>query len=116
MADRRTTRGGFSLVELLAVVTILALLAALILPRVSVDNDIAKKKSCNHNRTEINVTVEQYYLSNGAWPANDLSDVATDANYFPNGLPTCPFSGAAYRLDPTTHRVIGHNGDSDHNP
>lgn len=116
MRDRQKTRYGFSLLELLAVVTILALLAALILPRVSVDNDTAKKKSCNHNRTELNISVEQYYLSSGTWPANDLSDIATDANYFPNGLPTCPMSGAAYRLDPTTHRVIGHAGDSDHNP
>lgn len=116
MRARRTRRRGFSLIELLAVVSILALLAALILPRVSVDNDLAKKKSCNHNRTEIAIAVEQYYLSNGSWPANDLSDIAADTNYFPNGLPTCPMSGAAYRIDPTTHRVVGHSGDADHNP
>lgn len=113
---RSTRQHGFSLVELLAVVTILALLAALVLPRVSVNNDTAKAKSCNHNRTEINISVEQYYLNTGSWPANDLSDIAADASYFPNGLPTCPLSGAAYRVDPTTHRVVGHLGDADHNP
>jgi hypothetical protein len=32
------------------------------------------------------------------------------------GLPTCPVSGQAYRLDPVTHRVVGHASNGDHNP
>ena len=95
--------------ELLAVVTILGILAAIIVPRVVGGNDMAKDKSCVHNRTEINITVEQYYLHTGTWPANDLSDIGADPNYFPDGLPTCPVSGQPYRLDPTTHRLIGHD-------
>ena len=102
--------------ELLAVVVILGIIAALIVPRVSNGTDTAKVKSCLHNHTEINITVEQYYLHTGTWPANDLSDIATDVNYFPEGLPTCPVTGEAYRLDPVTHRVVGHAGSSDHSP
>jgi type II secretory pathway pseudopilin PulG len=102
--------------ELLAVVAILGLLAALIVPRISGGNDVAKEKTCVHNRTELNITVEQYYLHTGTWPANDLSDIGADVNYFPDGLPTCPVTGAPYRIDPMTHRVIGHAGSSDHNP
>jgi len=109
-------RAAFSLMELLAVVIILGLLATLILPRVAGSNDRAREKTCLHNRAEINITVEQFYLHTGAWPATNLSDVATDPNYFPDGLPTCPLTGAAYRIDPATHRVIGHAGASDHNP
>jgi len=109
-------RTGFSLMELLAVVVILGIIAALIVPRVSNGTDTAKVKSCQHNHTEINITVEQYYLHTGLWPANDLSDMATDVNYFPDGLPTCPVTGAAYRLDPVTHRVVGHSGSIDHGP
>ena len=109
-------RPAFSLMELLAVVIILGLLAALILPRVTSGNDVAKEKTCVHNRAEINITVEQYYLHHGAWPANDLSDIAGDASYFPDGLPACPLTGAQYRVDPATHRVIGHAGSGDHNP
>lgn len=116
MNHRHTDRTAFSLMELLAVVIILGLLAALILPRVTTGTDVAKTKSCVHNRTEINITVEQYYMNTGAWPANDLSDIAANVNYFPDGLPTCPKTGAPYRIDPTTHRVVGHAGDSDHNP
>jgi len=100
--------------ELLAVVTILGIIAALIVPRVTAGTDTANIKTCDHNHTEINITVEQYFMNTGAWPANDLSDIGANTNYFPDGLPTCPVTGAPYRLDPTTHRVIGHAGNSDH--
>jgi general secretion pathway protein G len=114
MYDSPKPRSAFSLMELLAVVTILGIIAALIVPRVTAGTDVAKIKTCDHNHTEINITVEQYFLNTGAWPANDLSDIGANTNYFPDGLPTCPVTGAPYRLDPTTHRVIGHAGDSDH--
>src|SRR5262245_23578094 len=113
---RRKKQTGFSMMELLAVVTILGILAVLIVPRVVGGNDTAKDKACFHNRTEINITVEQYYLHTGTWPANDLSDIGADPNYFPDGLPTCPVSGQHYRLDPTTHRLVGHENSSDHSP
>ncbi len=116
MTFRQQKQAAFSLMELLAVVTILGILAALILPRVINSSDTAKDKTCFHNRAEINITVEQYYLHTGTWPANDLSDIGADPNYFPEGLPTCPVSGQPYRLDPTTHRLIGHESSSDHSP
>ena len=71
---------------------------------------------CLHNRAEINITVEQYYMHTGVWPADDLSDIGADVDYFPDGLPTCPVSGQPYRLDPVTHRVVGHDGRGNHNP
>jgi general secretion pathway protein G len=109
-------RAAFSLMELIAVVVILGILAALVLPRVNVSTDVSKETTCRHNRAEINVTVERYYLHTGGWPANDLSDIGADLDYFPGGLPVCPASGAAYRLDPATHRVVGHAGPGDHSP
>jgi prepilin-type N-terminal cleavage/methylation domain-containing protein len=109
-------RPAFSLMELLAVVTILGILAVLIVPRVVGGNENAKDKSCLHNRAEINITVEQYYLHTGTWPASDLSDIAADPAYFPDGLPNCPVTGQPYRIDPTTHRVVGHETSANHNP
>jgi general secretion pathway protein G len=102
--------------ELLAVVVILGVIAALIVPRLITGTDVAKDKSCYHNRAEINITVERYYMHNNAWPANNLSDIGVNPDYFPDGLPTCPVSGQPYRLDPATHRVVGHASSSDHSP
>jgi prepilin-type N-terminal cleavage/methylation domain-containing protein len=98
-------RRGFSLMELLAVVTILGIIAAIIVPRVTVSSDTAKSKVNAHNKATINAAVERWYIEKGAWPANNLSDIGADANYFPDGIPTNPVNGSAYTLNATTHRV-----------
>ena len=116
MTSRCKSHNAFSLMELIAVVTILGILAALLLPRITTSSENAKEACCQHNRTEIDITVERYYIHPGGWPADDLSDIGADVDYFPDGLPTCPVSGDAYELDAATHRVIGHSGPGDHSP
>lgn len=98
-------RAGFSLMELLAVVTILGIIAAIIVPRVTVSSDTAKTKVNAHNKATINAAVERWYIEKGSWPANNMSDIGADANYFPDGLPSNPTNGTAYSLNATTHRV-----------
>ena len=97
-------RAGFSLMELLAVVTILGIIAAIIVPRVTVSSDTAKAKVNAHNKATINAAVERYYIENGSWPAADLSDIGADTNYFPDGIPTNPVDGSSYTLN-SDHRV-----------
>jgi prepilin-type N-terminal cleavage/methylation domain-containing protein len=98
-------RNGFSLLELLAVVTILGVIAAIIIPRVTVSNATAKLRVRDHHKGTINAAVERYYVDNNVWPANDLSDIGANANYFPGGLPVNPVDGTPYTLNATTHRV-----------
>src|SRR5829696_3707664 len=98
-------RSGFSLMELLAVVTILGIIAAIIVPRVAVSSDTAKAKVNSHNKATINSAVERWYVEKGTWPANNLSDIGADVNYFPDAVPTNPTNAAAYTLNATTHRV-----------
>ena len=98
-------RRGFSLMELLAVVTILGIIAAIIVPRVAVSSDTAKAKVNAHNKATINSAVERWYVEKAAWPANDLSDIGADTSYFPDGVPTNPVNGSAYALNATSHRV-----------
>jgi prepilin-type N-terminal cleavage/methylation domain-containing protein len=102
---RNRKRAGFSLMELLAVVTILGIIAAIIVPRVTVSSDTAKQKVNSHNKATINAAVERWYIEKGSWPANNLSDIGADTSYFPDGIPTNPTTGAAYSLNATTHRV-----------
>ncbi len=105
MIRKNCKRTGFSLMELLAVVTILGIIAAIIVPRVAVSSDTAKQKVNNHNKATINAAVERWYVEKGAWPATNLSDIGADTNYFPEGLPTNPTNGTAYTLNATTKRV-----------
>jgi prepilin-type N-terminal cleavage/methylation domain-containing protein len=100
----RRTR-GFSLLELLAVVTILGIIAAIIVPRVTTSSATAKTKVRDHHKATINAAVERYYIDNNVWPANNLSDIGGNVNYFPGGIPTNPVDGTAYSLNATTHRV-----------
>jgi prepilin-type N-terminal cleavage/methylation domain-containing protein len=102
---RSSNRRGFSLLELLAVVTILGIIAVVVIPRISVSSTTAKTNANNQNKSEINSAVERWYFTTGTWPANDLSDIGADTNYFPNGLPTNPVDGSAYTLNAATHRV-----------
>src|SRR6188472_1065563 len=105
MMRRRFKRRGFSLLELLAVVTILGIIAVVVIPRISVSSTTAKANANNQNKSEINGAVERWYFNNSAWPANNLSDIGADTNYFPNGVPTNPVDGSAYTLNAATHRV-----------
>lgn len=102
---RRRMRAAFSLMELLAVVTILGIIAAIIVPRVTVSSDTAKSKVNSHNKATINAAVERWYIEKGSWPLDALTDIGADTGYFPDGIPTNPVSGAAYSLNSTTHRV-----------
>lgn len=104
------TRLGFSLLELILVVVLVAIVASLIMPRISQSTDSAKCKSCQHNCTELNSAIERYGVSTGAFP-NDLADLAVP-DYFPQGIPVCPVSGGAYSMNSTTHRIDGHTSNT----
>jgi len=101
----RNKRIGFSLLELLAVVTILGIIAAIIVPRVTTSTDVAKQNVEKHHKATINASVERWYVDKNSWPALDLSDIGADINYFPDGIPSDPVTGGAYTLNATTHRV-----------
>ena len=107
MRTNKRNRRGFSLLELLAVVTILGIIAAMVIPRISTSSDTAKANVHAQNKAEINAAVERYYVNVGSWPSADLNEMlpVTSYDYFPNGLPANPLGGAAYTISTTTHRV-----------
>jgi general secretion pathway protein G len=104
-----TSRRGVSLAELLAVAVLIGILAAVALTRLNANSADGRKKTCYVNKGEIEVQVQLWYRNKNAWPATNLSDLGADAAYFPSGLPTCPVDGSAYTIDPSTHKVVGHD-------
>jgi prepilin-type N-terminal cleavage/methylation domain-containing protein len=87
------TRKGLTLIELLIVVVILGVLAALAIPRITTSAATAKANTCKTNQDVMDTQIELYYSDIGSYPT--LSTITSDPNYFPSGLPTCP-SGGAY--------------------
>ena len=107
--NMRERAKAFTLVELMIVVLILGALAAIAVPRIMGGSAAAKANGCKTNIDTLNSQIELYYANNGAYPAT-LDVVTGDTNYFPDGAPTCPVTGAAYanalvnnRVDTTGH-------------
>lgn len=100
--------GGFTLTELMVVLSLLGLLAALVVPRVIGHNDDANRSACELNQGDIELQVKLWRRNHGSYPAADLSNIGVDQAYFPQGLPTCPVDGSAYTIDTTSGTVIGH--------
>lgn len=102
-------REAFTLMELLAVLAIMALLATVILPRVFSRSDSGNTAACHTYKGDIEIQAELWKYNTGAWPTAVLSNIGGDLNYFPTGLPTCPVDQTSYTIDTSTGRVIGHN-------
>jgi type II secretory pathway pseudopilin PulG len=92
----------------MAVLAILGVLAALIVPRVVGHHGDTKRAACLINQGEIELQVKLWRRNAGSYPAADLSDIGANNSYFPEGLPVCPVDGTAYTIDTTSGLVIGH--------
>ncbi|MFA6449542.1 MAG: hypothetical protein WCX65_08745 [bacterium] len=101
---------GVSISEVVLIILLISIIAAITVPRFKGIVNNAKYETCRTNVANINALVQLYYIKEGTWPLIDLSDIATNINYFPEtALPSCPVTtGAAYYIDPTIHRVTGH--------
>ena len=95
------SKRGFTLVELLIVVLILAALAAIAVPKIGASAANAKKRACDTNISIINSQIELYTANEGAAPSA-IGDVVDSTNYFPDSAPACPFT-TAYALGGNGH-------------
>lgn len=102
LPNRRTVpHAGLSLIELMIVVTLIGIIAAIVVPRVSITTERSSDTVEAHHLAQLNSLVEQFYLETGAWPTA-VSDLTTD--YLPDGVPSHPHGGT-YTINATSHRV-----------
>jgi competence protein ComGC len=109
LGARPVARRAMSLVELLAIVAMIGVLAAVVIVRIGSTSDDARGRACNVQRGNIEIQIQLYFRSEGAWPATNLADLGGQVAYFPEGLPSCPVDGSPYTMDATTHRIVGHD-------
>ena len=87
---------GFTLLEILAVLAIVGILAALAIPRFILSSTAAEGEVCGANRGTIALQYEKYNYDKGSYPTYAVLSVDTD--YFPQGAPQCPDSAGAYSI------------------
>ena len=66
--SRRNNRSGFTLIEVLIVVIIMAVLAATIIPQFSSSTDDAKESTLKFNLRTMRAQIEMYRIHHGSYP------------------------------------------------
>jgi general secretion pathway protein G len=96
---------GFTLLELLAVITIIGILAATVMSRISTQAFDAKKKCCLQYKADLNSAIERFHFEQDGYPSQ-LSEL--QGTYYPESIPNCPVTNLPYEIDSVTNRVQGH--------
>jgi general secretion pathway protein G len=109
----KRAKKGFTLIELMVVVLIIAILAALIVPRVIQRQEDAKRAKAASDISELDSSLQQYHLDNDNYPTteeglNALRAAPQSAKnwrgpYLQKALPTDPWQNPYVYQSPGTN-------------
>jgi prepilin-type N-terminal cleavage/methylation domain-containing protein len=95
----RRTRVGFTLVELLVVITIIGMLMALLMPAVNAVRENARRVQCANNMDQIALALQNYVTSKGAFPGYRGNRVPDNDNNQANNIDAPWFVAAAPQME-----------------
>lgn len=105
----RSRSRAFTLIELMVVVLILAVLAALVVPRIVGRGEDAKVGAAKSNMATIKSLLSQFQLDNGRFPTNEEGLAALSSKSAPSGLESTfkgPYTDKEIAVDPWNHEYV----------
>ena len=112
-------RAGFTLVEMLLVIVILAVLAAIVIPKFSGRSQQAKETAAKSQISSIELALDAFEVDTGAYPAgsNGLNSLIEQPNnvqnwkgpYLKKGIPADPWGNAYVYTYPGKNNPKGYD-------
>lgn len=111
---RNMRNKGFTLVEILIVVVILGILAAIVIPQFTDASTEAKQSSLDSNIHAMQSAIQLFEIREGAWPTA-LTDLTSGSYKYLRSIPDNPFTdghaeGTDWLYDNTTGEVSAPSG------
>jgi general secretion pathway protein G len=115
MKQKRNRRAGVTLIEMLVVVVIIAVFAAIVAPRLLNQGDKARVVAAKQQIENFQLALGQYHLDTGAYPSTEQGLAALRTQ--PTGVEQWhgPYLQKEIAADPWTHQYVykypGEHGD-----
>jgi prepilin-type N-terminal cleavage/methylation domain-containing protein len=104
MRSRSSKKRGFSLIEVIAAVIILAVVATATVATISPMREKSRVKLDQQNIAQLNGVVQAYYMETGRWPDRTMTYLFTNGFTSSRTTPT-PYGGY-YTWDDANKRVV----------
>jgi len=100
MKINTSRKAGFTLVEIMIVVAIIGLLAAIAIPNFVKARNTSQANACINNMRQVDSAIQQWALENNKTDTDAVAMSDAD-DYIKGGEPTCPAGGVSYVLGGT---------------
>jgi prepilin-type N-terminal cleavage/methylation domain-containing protein len=116
MKINTSRKAGFTLVEIMIVVAIIGLLAAIAIPNFVKARESAQAKSCVNNLRQIDGAVDQYALEAGLTTGDAAPMASPGILDYLKAEPTCPVGDTVYPAQVVGTASVCSSGTATHVP